>query len=132
METVMLNTLGKLQELKRIAIPQTYPSSVYPFADALNLSEIIVYEPKHAEFYDRFEEVDEAYAAGIQFNIELVDITDIDLSLSCYATPGFKGLLEATDEVLDYMADDEKPYWDLHTVQPIIKLMILELQEVKR
>jgi hypothetical protein len=132
MQNVILSKLGKLQGLKRIAIPQTDPNWVYPFADAFNLSEIMVYEPRHAEIYDRFEEVDEAYAAGLQFNIELVDVTDIDLSLSCYDTPGFKGLLEATDEVLDFMAEDKELYWDLHTVQPIIKLMILELQEVKR
>ena len=135
LELEILSSLGKLQRLKRIAIPEfnTHWNTdwVHMLIYADNLSEIIVYEPRHLQIYNRFEEFEHAYAAGIRFDIELVDVTDIDLSPSCYDTPILRICFRQLMMFRNIMAED-KLYWDLHSIQPIIKPMIVELQEVKR
>ncbi len=126
-ELEMLLKLGELQGLKRIAIPQTDTNWVIMLVDANNLSEIMVYEPRYAHIYNIFEEVEDKYVAGIRLKIELVDVTDEERFPSCYGTPTFEDLLYATDCVQGHLIDD-KEYWDLHSVQPTIKPMIVELQ----
>jgi hypothetical protein len=126
-ELEMLLKLGELQGLKRIAIPQTDTNWVIMLVNANNLSKIMVYEPRYAHIYNIFEQVEDKYAAGIRFKIELVDVTAEDIFPSCYGTPIFEDLLYATDCVRGHLMDD-KAYWKLHSVQPTIKRMIVELQ----
>lgn len=96
-ELAMLLKLGELQGLKRIAIPETDTNWVLMLVNANNLSEIMVYELRYAHIYNIFEEVEDKYAAGIRFKIELVDVTDEDRFPSCYGTPIFEDLLSATE-----------------------------------
>lgn len=126
-ELAMLLKLGELQGLKRIAIPETDTNWVIMLVDAINLLEIMVYEPRYAHIYNIFEEVEDKYAAGIRFKIEVVDATDEGRFPSCYGTPTFEDLRFATESVRGHLIDD-KEYWDLHSVQPTIKPMIVKLQ----
>jgi hypothetical protein len=61
------------QELKRVAIPESESSWTIFLTDAQNVSEIIVYQPKESHIYERFWQIEEASASGIQFKITLVD-----------------------------------------------------------
>jgi hypothetical protein len=89
-ELEMLSNLGQLQGLKQIAIPETDTNWAIMLVEATNLSDIIVYEPRRVQLYDRLEEVEEVYAAGIRFKIELVDVTDGDSSPGCCGAPIFQ------------------------------------------
>jgi hypothetical protein len=127
------------QELKRVAIPEKESSLTVFLADSHNVSEIILYKPKESHIYERFRQIEEAFASGIQFKITLVDPPE-DYSNNAHRVLSSSDienmalhdqLRQACDDVRSHISMD-KAEWDLHSVQPTITTMLVDLQELKR
>jgi hypothetical protein len=126
------------QELKRIAIPETDTNWAWFLADSKNLSQIVVYKAKAKHIYERFEKIEEASAAGIQFKISLVDLPQEPSEDKIFpsaaearlrALHSYMRALIAKIYVHIVERDGE---WKLHSVGPMTKRMLVDLQEVEQ
>lgn len=108
--------------MKRIAIPESDTNWTISLSDALNLSEITLYGPVEGNVYHRFEEVEEAFDAGIRFRLEFCKEYEGHLANENYpflwALADMHGNMECN-----------KLDWKLHATQPTIKMMYMKLQE---
>jgi hypothetical protein len=135
LEMTLLYDLGKCensQKIKRVAIPESSPNFTIFFSDAKNISEILVYVPIDGSTYERFDRVEESYADGIRFNIELTEFLGQGrITADKEESELIKNLNFAVESVQDEMEIPDA-LWDDHSVQPIIRKMFLKLLEMKQ
>jgi hypothetical protein len=136
LEDAMMINLGRFknrQKIKRVAIPNCSTNFTIFFHDAKNISEILVYVPIDGSTYERFDRVEESYADGIRFNIELTEFRSQGrMTADNEEQEMIKTLDYAVENVQKNMELDPDVSWDDHSVQPIIRKMSLKLLELRQ
>jgi hypothetical protein len=136
LEMALMVDLGdceNCQKIKRVAIPESHTNWTVFFSDANNISEILVYVPIDGGTYKRFDRVEESYADGIRFNIELTEFrSQGGMTADNEEQEMIKTLDYAVEDVQKNMELDPDVSWDDHSVQPIIRKMSLKLLELRQ
>jgi hypothetical protein len=135
LEDAMMINLGRFknrQKIKRVAIPNCSTNFTIFFHDAKNISEILVYVPIDGSTYEKFDRVEEFYAGGIRFNIELTEFRGVEGMTADKEQEMIGELNDAVRDVECNMEFDESVLWDGHSVEPIIRKMVLKLRELRQ
>jgi hypothetical protein len=135
LEDAMMMNLTKFknrQKIKRLAIPNCSTNFTIFFSSAKNISEILVYVPIDGSTYEKFDRVEKFYADGIRFNIELTEFRGGEGMTADEEQEMIGELNVAVDNVECNMEFDEDVLWDDHSVQPIIRKMVLKLRELRQ
>lgn len=136
LEMALMVDLGdceNCQKIKRVAIPESHTNWTVFFSDANNISEILVYVPIDGSTYKRLDRVEESYADGIRFNIELTEFRSQGrMTADNEEQEMIKTLDYAVEDVQKNMELDPDVSWDDHSVQPIIRKMSLKLLELRQ